>query len=299
MVKQLHIILTYNCSLRCHHCYVYSDQRATGNISLGQISTYLNEGRKVPDLQWIFFGGGEPFTRYPLLLKAIQKARKLNYYVGVETNGYFARTKSSGIQFLRPLANLGVKEIRISNDFFHYKKVENSPAKHALEAAQELGMSSTLVRTSFPGNNNYSDLPAISRAKVIDQEVMYIGRAAETQPLGQPLMDWKIFSECPREDLYSVERLFIDAYGYVQTCPGIAIGNAYQTPLNEIITNFDIHNHPILGPLLENGPSGLITDTTDNHEGQYIDACHCCYSIRHQIIDDYSEWLGPRHVYGY
>jgi MoaA/NifB/PqqE/SkfB family radical SAM enzyme len=57
--------------LRCKHCYVFSDQRAPGKISLSQVSHYLNDGRNLPDLKWIYFGGGEPFTQYPLLLKAV------------------------------------------------------------------------------------------------------------------------------------------------------------------------------------------------------------------------------------
>ena len=120
MVTNLYILLTYNCSLRCRQFYVFLDQGAPGKISLSQISHFLNDGRKLTDLRWIYFGGGEHFTQYPLLLKAVQRARKRDYDGGVETNRHFARTESTGLRSLRPLAEMGVKDIRVSKDFLHF-----------------------------------------------------------------------------------------------------------------------------------------------------------------------------------
>lgn len=299
MVTNLHILLTYNCSLRCKHCYVFSDQRAPGKISLSQISHFLNDGRKLPDLTWIYFGGGEPFTQYPLLLKAVQRARKLNYDVGVETNGYFARTEAAGLRFLRPLAEMGVKEIRVSNDFLHYKNTSNSPAKHALTAAQQLGMSATLVRIPFPEADNSKQNEKCSVTNILEPQLMFSGRAADTLVAGSHSFDWKTFTRCPRGDLGAPKQVFVDAYGFVQICPGIAIGNACEKPLHTIIQDFDLHEHEILHPIHTQGPSGLIRISNLQPEREYVGPCHCCYLTRQALIDQYPELLGPRNVYGF
>ena len=157
MAAKLHILLTYNCSLRCKHCYVFSDQRAPGKISLSQISKILNDGTRIPGVRWVYFGGGEPFTQYPLLLKGIQRATRLGYEVGVETNGYFARSVKAGLRFLRSLADMGIKDIRISNDKLHYKDPDKSPASKAVKAAQRLGVPTTVVRIPFPEDQPFYD----------------------------------------------------------------------------------------------------------------------------------------------
>jgi hypothetical protein len=91
----------------------------------------------------------------------------------------------------------------------------------------------------------------------------------------------------------------VDAYGFVQICPGIAIGNACQDPLNEILENYEIQKHNILSVLAEHGPSGLIEQSGVLAESTFADACHGCYSARKMLIDQYPDWLGPRHVYGF
>ncbi len=299
MVTNLHILLTYNCSLRCKHCYVYSDQRAPGKMSLSQISRYLNDGRNLPKLKWIYFGGGEPFTQYPLLLKAVQRARKLGYEVGIETNGYFARTEETGVRFLRPLAAMGIKDIRISNDRWHYKNPENSPASRALTAAQILGIPTTLVRIPFPEKSAIENQGTQYNTNIIEPRLMFAGRAVDTMQSKQKAHPPNSFTKCPRQDLDAPQRVYVDAYGFVQICPGIAIGNACEKPLNQIIENYEIEQHDIFFQLYTKGPAELIESTNLNPEQKFVDACHCCYIARQNLIDRYPDLLGPRHVYGY
>jgi hypothetical protein len=299
LVTKLHILLTYNCSLRCKHCYVYSDQRAPGKISLSQVSRYLNDGRKMQGIEWIYFGGGEPFTQYPLLLKAIQRARKLNYRVGVETNGYFARTIEAGIRMLRPLANMGVEDLRVSNDRLHYKNPWTSPANNALSAAHELGIPTTHVHLSTPGVEEAIPISSRKVNQVDEPCFMFAGRAAELLAEKYPGIEGNSLDSCPRSDLGHPEKVFVDAYGFVQICPGIAIGNACQAPLNEILGNYQLQKHEILSVLAEEGPAGLVEQSGLPATSKFVDACHGCYSSRKMLIDQYPDSLGPRHVYGF
>lgn len=299
MVTRLNILITYNCSLRCKHCYVFSDQRAAGKISISHISNLLKEGRKLPGIKWIYFSGGEPFTQYPFLLKAIQRARNLGYEVGVETNGYFARSVEAGVRFLRPLAQMGVEDLRVSNDSLHYKDPHISPAKKTLIAAKELGIPSTLVITNTPDFEGDSPGYVDSYAKTLYKSLMYSGRASELLLGNLPDKSWEAFITCPRIDLPDPEEVFIDAFGYVQICPGIAIGNSWDTPLSEIIENYEMQSHPVLGVLNSDGPAGLMESSGLDLTTRFVDPCHCCYSIRRDLANLYPDWIAPRQVYGY
>ena len=232
-------------------------------------------------------------------LGAIQRARKLDYAVGVETNGYFARTVEAGVRFLRPLDLMGVKDIRISNDFLHYKNPETSSAKRALKAAMNLGLPTTLVRIKHPWDQEFPRNGNDSADNVLEKRLMFTGRAVETLPEGFPTSNWQEFTSCPRKDLTDPEEVFIDAYGYVQICPGISIGNAGEAPLHNIIENFAIQSQTIIQLLESKGPLGLMKNSAIPPDTEYVNPCHCCYSIRRELIDQYPDWFAPRQVYGF
>ena len=299
MLTRLHILLTYKCSLNCSHCYVYSHQRAAGKISLRQISHILKEGRQLPDVNWIYFGGGEPFTQYPLLLKSVQRARQYGFEVGVETNGYFARTEEAGLRLLRPLATMGVNDIRISNDRLHYKNPDTSPATKALNAARRLGIPTTLLRIPFPNEPDTGNPVEDEWTHIIEPRLMFNGRAAETMLTGRRVYPSDTFTKCPSRNLEDPERLHVDAYGFVQICPGIAIGNIFEEHLYQIVENYNVQEHLITRHLYASGPSGLMERTSLNQDKKFVDACHCCYTARLELIDSYPDLLGPRQVYGF
>jgi len=247
----------------------------------------------------VYFGGGEPFTQYPLLLNSIQRARKMGYDVGVETNGYFARTIDTGIRFLKPLAEMGVNDIRISIDRFHYKNPEKSPANKAMDAARELGLPNTVVRISFPNEQAIGQKSPGKCYSLDEPRLIFSGRAAESLSAGRKTFRSEHFSECPRDDLTSPDRLYIDAYGFVQICPGIAIGNIHENTLKQIIDGFHLHKNFIVRVLDEQGPSGLLQRTNLSSDKRFVDACHCCYTARLALLDKYPESLGPPQVYGF
>jgi hypothetical protein len=247
----------------------------------------------------VYFGGGEPFTQYPLLLKGVQRARKLGYAVGIETNGYFARTTAAGIRFLRPLAEMGVQDIRISNDSLHYKNPHNSPASKAVRAARRLGLPTTVVHIPYPVGQPLEDKQNRNGYSQVEPQLMFSGRATETLLHGMGTFQEEKFNKCPRTDLESPEKLYIDTYGFVQICPGIAIGNIHEGALDQIVESYNVHEHPIIDSLHGAGPYGLIRDTKLNPDMLYVDACHCCYLTRLALIDRFPDLLGPRQVYGY
>ncbi len=69
---------------------------------------------------------------------------------------------------------------------------------------------------------------------------------------------WRKLATCPHEELADPERVHVDAYGNVQVCQGISIGNMWKTPLSELLRDYDAARHPIVGPLLKGGPARLV-----------------------------------------
>ncbi len=71
-----------------------------------------------------------------------------------------------------------------------------------------------------------------------------------------------------------------------------------RTPLKEICRSYDPLQHPILGPLLENGPVGLVERYALPHRDEYADACHMCYEARLSLRSQFPEFLTPDQMYG-
>ena len=171
MLTSIHILLTYKCNLECDHCFLFSGPRAEGTFTLPQIRHVLSEAAAIGTVDRIYFEGGEPFLFYPSMLEGIRLARSIGFQVGVVTNAYGAVSDEDALLWLRPLAELGVADLSISDDSFHYGEEEESPAKRALAAARQLSARSIhrLMRVA----RTIADLDG--RAEVSDQDILAAG----------------------------------------------------------------------------------------------------------------------------
>ena len=59
----LHLLLTYQCTFECEHCFVWGSPRQSGVMNLAQLHEVLRQAREVDGLDWIYFEGGEPFNK--------------------------------------------------------------------------------------------------------------------------------------------------------------------------------------------------------------------------------------------
>jgi len=298
MLSTIHLLLTYKCTLRCEHCYVYGSPKGEGNLNYTLVNRLLDQALKIRTVEWVIFEGGEPFLFYPLLLKSVQKARKLGFKVGVYTNGFFARTEEAAVRYLHPLVNLRLDKLQISIDRFHYKKQDDTPAQRAGRAAISLGLPVYWENIMIPGDQETSPDQDVSDRSSNSTRLMMAGRAAEKLASQMPKADPFTLNSCPNEGLTNPHRLFIDASGHVQICPGLAIGNAWKNPLSEILDHYKPANHPICGPLNSGGPDLLRKSYSFMTDGELIDGCHVCYLTRRYLIERFPEYLAPRQVYG-
>lgn len=293
----IHILMTYKCDLECDHCFLYSSPRADGTMTLPQIRNALEESRKIGSVEWIYFEGGEPFLFYPTMLEGIRLARNMGFQVGLVTNAYGAISDEDAEVWFRPLAELGVGLLNVSDDSFHYRQKDSS-AKRASAAARKLGISTSPIciqkpfLEAMPGQGQDKGNP------VIGGGAMFRGRAVEKLSPGLPRRPWPELDRCPHEDLQSPSRVHVDPHGNVHVCQGLSIGNMWERPLSVLVREYEAESHPICGPLVKGGPALLAREYDVAHEDEYVDECHFCYLLRHALVDRFPDYFAPRQVYG-
>ena len=298
MLTEIHFLLTYMCNLECDHCFIYSRPSAKGTFTLSQVRKVLDEATKIGTIKWIYFEGGESFLFYPLMLEGIKIARSMGFKVGVVTNAYYATSEEDAELWLKPLCELGISDLSISNDPFHYEDEKENPAECALDAAKKLSMPITEIRIEKPTVKTGIDKEQDKGEPIIGGGAMFRGRAVEKLVEGLPQRWWEEFTECPYEDLKSPKRVHLDPYGNVHLCQGLSMGNMWETPLSKMVKNYDADSHPICGPLVRGGPALLAKEYKVKHEDKYVDACHFCYLVRLALLGRFQQYLTPRQVYG-
>jgi hypothetical protein len=258
----------------------------------------FGELSKIETIKWIILEGGEPFLFYPLMYEGIKMARSMGFKTGLVTNAYWATSEEDAELWLKPLHDLGLSDISISDDEFHYEDKEASPAKHALNAARRLGMSCGSICIDKPTVEEGVDKEHAKGKPVIGGGAVFRGRAVEKLIEGLPRRPWQEFTECPYEDLRNPKRVHLDAYGNIHLCQGLSMGNMWEIPLSKVVRQYNADSHPICGPLLKGGPALLAKEYDIPHEDQYVDACHMCYLVRRALLDKFPQYLAPLSVYG-
>ncbi|MFC1899992.1 radical SAM protein [Chloroflexota bacterium] len=298
MITGLHLLLSYKCNFECDHCFLYCSPRSQGTFTLDQIRKVLNEAAKINTVETIFFEGGEPFLYYPIMIEGIKIARSIGFKAGVVTNAYYALAEEDAEVWLKPLAELGVSNLSISNDAYHYGDNKDNSARCAFNVAKRLNITSGEIAIEEPAVETSMNEDQDKGEPVIGGTTMFRGRAVEKLTAGLPKRHWEEFTECPYEDLSTPKRVHIDPYGNVHLCQGLSMGNLWETPLSKLDANYNAASHPISGPLVKGGPALLVKEHSVEHENEYIDACHFCYLARLAMIDRFPQYLAPRQVYG-
>lgn len=293
-ISGLHILLTYQCTYECDHCFVWGSPRQSGVMTLAQVNEVLHQAR-VSEIDWIYFEGGEPALYYATLLASARAAKKAGFHVGIVSNAYWAISYADAEEFLRPFAGL-LDDLSISNDHYHFSDVQNRQAGNATAAAEHSGIPVGEIRVAQPEDMNslVTGGPLPDNSSV----VMYRGRASKCLVSRATLSPWETFTNCPHEDLREPGRCHLDPLGNLHVCQGISIGNIFQTPLVEICDGYDADRHPICGPLLRGGPAELVHEYHIEHKDSYADACHLCYEARLSLHSTFPECLRPNQMYG-
>jgi len=291
----LHFLLTYQCTLKCDHCFTWGSSRQQGVMALDDLRAFLRQAKETGTIERIAFEGGEPFLYYPILLAGTRAAVELGFEVSIVSNTFWATSEADAAEWLRPFAGM-LKKLQISSDLLHWDATLSRQLQHARAAAEALGIDTGLLSTTHP----LVPTPETDQCLLPGGQggVMFRGRAAlklAPQVPGQP---WAQFTACTGENLRDPSRIHLDPFGNLHICQGIVIGNLFQTPLAEICATFDPNSHPIIGPLLAGGPAALISQYDLPHEECYADACHLCDAARQALRARFPEALKPDQMYG-
>lgn len=290
----LHLLLSYQCTFECDHCFVWGSPWQSGTMTLGDVRRILQEAKQCATVTSIYFEGGEPFLFYPVMLRGVVEAREMGFSVGIVSNAYWAEDLESALEWLHPLAGL-LDDLSVSSDLFHYSEKVSRQAQNAEKAAAELGIpvgTISIARPEAQAQTNQGQIPEG------ESGVMYRGRAAEKLVANASLHPWTKFTTCPFEDLREPGRVHVDCYGNLHGCQGIVIGNLFRQPLKEIAASYNPDGHYIVGPLLVGGPAQLVRTYGLEHEPEYADACHLCYSMRQTLRTRFPHILTPDQMYG-
>jgi len=277
---------------------LYCSPWTGGTFTIAQVTKVLDEAEGIGTVDEIYFEGGEPFLYFPLLVESVRRAAERGFKVGVVTNGYGALSEEDAELWLRPLAESGLAGLDISNDAFHYGEEAANPAAIAEKVAIRLGIEASSICIEPPMVAKRSSDKGSKGEPIVGGGVKFRGRAVEKLSHDLPRRPWNELCECPYESLESPSRVHVDPCGNVHICQGISMGNMWQTPLGELVSNYQPYSHPICGPLLRGGPAELARALGVKHKAGYIDECHLCYSARRAAADIYPEFLSPRQVYG-
>ena len=316
-LQGLNLLLTYQCTGRCTHCYYRAGDSRRETMTVAEVEGYLSSVTDQP-LKRISLSGGEPFLVPRLLRASVELASRLAS-VCVFTNGCWATDPSTARQRLADLQQAGLDHIQFSMDVFHQAHTPLECVASGVQAAQTLGYHTIEIdsRTVVsPDADNFfdrrtqanmarlADLCDLSGVKVTRGSTTIAGRAADQlspylATLGRPPM------ECPLpahlgSDIRAPTSVEIHPGGWVNLCAGLALGNAQERPLDKILADYDPDAHPIIHVLAKTGPLGLLR-LVQRHgyslPGGYVDSCHLCYQARRLLRRHYSEYLAPTHSY--
>jgi len=294
-LQGLHLLLTYECTFECDHCFVWGSPWQSGTMTLANIRHILEQAQDLGTVRSIYFEGGEPFLYYAILLRGVQLARQMGFEVGLVTNSYWAQSKEDALLWLAPFQGLLV-DLSISSDLYHYDEKLSQQARNAREAAEELELPVGYISIARPEATPTPTSPG--QLPLGESAVMFRGRAAEKLAGHVPWKSKNLFTTCPEEDLRSPGRVHIDPLGNLHICQGISLGNIIHTPLRALVARYQPDEHPITGPLLAGGPVSLSRQYQVPTREKYADACHMCYETRQALRSRFPEILTPDQMYG-
>ena len=174
----IHFLLTYTCVYECDHCFLYCSPRFDGTFTLEQLRQVFAEIDKMPDIDNVYFEGGEPFLYYPLMMEGLKMAEARGLKAGIVSNSYWGLSKETAKLYLEPIARFKDISISLSDDQFHFSEEDNA-AKKVLAAALELGMEASSICIEKPSIEGGDPGGIAKGAPVVGGGVKFRGRAAD------------------------------------------------------------------------------------------------------------------------
>jgi len=327
----LKMIVTYRCNSMCEHCRFRSGPNLDGVIPPEKAKCWVKALKDSFDLERLVLYGGEPTLYFREMFNIAEFAHSIGVSIHVETNCSWATTPVRAVKFLSRMKQLNIQFL-FSFDGFHARFIPFNRVRNAIIAAKKLGITyyhDIALMDNVDAENEYDKLTK-SLMRELDEEgnlgnyalyrTFYTGRAAEK------LAERFAGKTCTSPDFYkdflpgfreldqkcielpwylnishkNTNVLDVDPYGWVSFGCGIAIGNANDTPIMNIVDNYSPWDHPIISVLMKEGPVGLTK--LPEAEGysmktRYIEKCHLCQDIKNYLKPHFPNILVPSNMY--
>lgn len=314
----LKVHLTYGCTAQCNHCRFRCTRHPGPAIEYGLMMDCVAALKELNQLDLVVLMGGEPGLVPDLTHRLAASISTLGIAVRVETNASWAIDDEAARRFLEPLYASGAS-VMFSLDAWHEAHVPPERVTRAVLISEILAGRYCLESAylNFPNCEHERDRRTNQLLTDLEHRlgkipegyrgtILYNGRAADqlahlvSPGRGLPT---DICDQVPwwsNGHLKTLELLELDPDGYLSKGCGIAIANVHQTPVAEILANYDASRHPIFSTLLESGPLGLAREAEDYGyvlKTDYADRCHLCQEAREYLRGKYPDYLVPEQHY--
>ncbi len=318
------IILSYTCSSQCKHCIYYSSPKWKGNWmeeellieTLEILSDMIKRSSFISFNYGIHFSGGEPFLNFELLLKAVEKAKKLNYTpILVETNAIWCTKEKTVLEKLEALKKAGLDGILISVNPFLLEYVPFKRTELAIRCASQVFSNKVLIyqeifyyefkKLNISGTLFLHEYLKRGGYGLYYAELLPVGRACyELSFLFKKYPSEVFFGKNCKTELLNPYHVHIDNYGNYITgfCAGLSLGHISE--LKSLVKEgMDLKKKPLLHILMQD--IKLLYQIAVNEYGYqplsqgYISKCHLCLDIRKFLVSknvNFQE-LSPKEYY--
>ena len=314
----LKVHLTYACTAQCNHCRFRCTRQPGPAIGYGLMMECVTALKDLNHLDLVVLMGGEPGLVADLMHRLAASISALGIAVRVETNASWAIDDEAARGFLEPLYAVGAS-VMFSLDTWHEAFVPPERVTRAVLISEALGGRYCLESAylNYPSCQHERDQRTNQLLADLERRlgkppvgykgtILYNGRAADrlahlvSAGRGIPT---EICDRAPwwsNGEFKTLELLELDPDGYLSKGCGIAFANIHQTPVAEILANYDASRHPIFSTLLESGPLGLAREAGEYGyvlKTDYADKCHLCQEAREYLRGKYPETLVPEQHY--
>jgi MoaA/NifB/PqqE/SkfB family radical SAM enzyme len=305
-LHRLEFSITYRCSAHCLHCQVKDELRrsvpAAIDPALGAQIVHRVAGAY--PLRSLMTFGGEPLL-YPEAVCAIHEAAQQEgiAHRSIITNASVPRPGAAFRALGRRLVECGVNAILISVDAFHQACIPLQVVERNARALAEAGIEELVWNPCWvvsrghdnPWNRRTREiLDALSHLPAREDEgnvVQPDGHArdtlAEFLPPKVPLPAGSCGDMPYTGPLNEIGSIGIEPDGAVTVCHELAIGNAAQEDILDILQRYDPYQIPEGRALLEGGVAALVelarAQGIELDPDGYYSVCDLCRSLRKQM----------------
>jgi MoaA/NifB/PqqE/SkfB family radical SAM enzyme len=302
-LKRLEFTLTTRCNSQCLHCQAEASPLKNEVMNVEDAYNYLSEAVAVSNLESFMAFGGEPMLYPELAVAVFTKAHQLGIpRIDMITNGVWGKDGKKAEKWAEKLKAAGLNKADVSVDAFHAKHMPIEYPRNAALALAKAGVENV--------NWNVAVVESIDAENEYDKETKRILKKLEPSgiaahfvkiiPAGRALQNLRDFFQrtplhgpCESDPilgnpLINPDSICIEPSGLVDVCWHLAIGNAKETPLNQILSGYDWQRNFVIETLVKEGPMGLLklpeVQGYEFQESDYVNKCHLCMEIRKTIV---------------